>query len=250
MAELRPARLRRHAVVPEDHPREGRRAGRRAADADQGARLRRGVSAQPARLRSRRAASHGYQAYATADLGHASPTKRAAREGLVVDEGVIVEIVRPGTGDPVRRRRGRRSRRHHALQRRLSADPLRHRRPVGGAARALARAAAPTSASRAGWAAPTRRPRCKGMFVHPAPGRGDRRAPSRRSRKARLVVDNRGRQRPHDAARRGRGQRAAQADAIVASIRDVTKLRGEVAFRAPGELPNDGKVIDDVRKYD
>ena len=40
------------------------------------------------------------------------------------------------------------------------------------------------------------------------------------------------------------------AEAIVASIRDVTKLRGEVAFRAPGELPNDGKVIDDVRKYD
>ena len=40
------------------------------------------------------------------------------------------------------------------------------------------------------------------------------------------------------------------ADASSASIRDVTKLRGEVAFRAPGELPNDGKVIDDVRKYD
>ena len=44
--------------------------------------------------------------------------------------------------------------------------------------------------------------------------------------------------------------RSSSADAIVASIRDVTKLRGEVAFHAPGELPNDGKVIDDVRKYD
>ena len=43
---------------------------------------------------------------------------------------------------------------------------------------------------------------------------------------------------------------ASHAEAIVASIRDVTKLRGEVAFRAPGELPNDGKVIDDLRKYD
>ena len=45
------------------------------------------------------------------------------------------------------------------------------------------------------------------------------------------------------------GNASSFADAIVASIRDVTKLRGEVAFRAPGELPNDGKVIDDVRKY-
>jgi phenylacetate-CoA ligase len=40
------------------------------------------------------------------------------------------------------------------------------------------------------------------------------------------------------------------ADAIVATIRDVTKLRGEVMFRKPGELPNDGKVIDDTRKFD
>jgi phenylacetate-CoA ligase len=43
---------------------------------------------------------------------------------------------------------------------------------------------------------------------------------------------------------------SAQADAIVATIRDVTKLRGEVSFRAPGELPNDGKVIEDLRKVD
>jgi phenylacetate-CoA ligase len=42
----------------------------------------------------------------------------------------------------------------------------------------------------------------------------------------------------------------AMADAIVASLRDVTKLRGEVAFVAPGSLPNDGKVIDDRRRYD
>jgi phenylacetate-CoA ligase len=40
------------------------------------------------------------------------------------------------------------------------------------------------------------------------------------------------------------------ADAIVASIRDVTKLRGEVTFRAVDELPNDGKVIDDLRKLE
>lgn len=42
----------------------------------------------------------GYQCYATADLGLIA-YETSAREGLVLDEGVIVEIVRPGTGDPV-----------------------------------------------------------------------------------------------------------------------------------------------------
>jgi phenylacetate-CoA ligase len=68
--------------------------------------------------------------------------------------------------------------------------------------------------------------------------------------RARLVVDN-----PDGSDRmtlhvEARGDLAAQEEAIVASIRDVTKLRGEVAFRAPGELPNDGKVIEDLRKYE
>jgi phenylacetate-CoA ligase len=42
---------------------------------------------------------------------------------------------------------------------------------------------------------------------------------------------------------------AGLAEAIVASIREVTKLRGEVELVPPGTLPNDGKVIDDTRKY-
>jgi len=46
------------------------------------------------------------------------------------------------------------------------------------------------------------------------------------------------------------GNQSSRADDVIASIRDVTKLRGDVVFRAPGELPNDGKVIDDVRKLD
>ena len=50
--------------------------------------------------RSRDAASHGYQVYASADLGSIA-YETSAREGLIVDEGVLVEIVRPGTGDPV-----------------------------------------------------------------------------------------------------------------------------------------------------
>jgi len=45
------------------------------------------------------------------------------------------------------------------------------------------------------------------------------------------------------------GSSAGLADALVASIRDITKLRGEVVLLAPGSLPNDGKVIEDARKY-
>ena len=43
---------------------------------------------------------------------------------------------------------------------------------------------------------------------------------------------------------------SSNAESIAATIRDVTKLRGEVRFHEPGALANDGKVIDDARKYD
>ena len=59
----------------------------------------------------------GYQVYATADLGSIA-YETPAREGLVVDEGVLVEIVRPGHRRPGARRRGRRGRRDHAVERR------------------------------------------------------------------------------------------------------------------------------------
>jgi phenylacetate-CoA ligase len=87
----------------------------------------------------------------------------------------------------------------------------------------------------------------KGMFVHPSQVAAIvRRHPE--ILRARLVVDN-----PDGGDRMTLNVETAgptPADAIVASIRDVTKLRGGVVFRAPGELPNDGKVIEDLRKYD
>jgi phenylacetate-CoA ligase len=46
------------------------------------------------------------------------------------------------------------------------------------------------------------------------------------------------------------GQPEGLADRIAETIRDVTKLRGEVALCAPGSLANDGKVIEDARRYD
>ena len=89
----------------------------------------------------------------------------------------------------------------------------------------------------------------KGMFVHP--GQVDaivKRHPE--VRRARLVVDN-----PKGSDRmilhvEATGMDAQLADAIVASIREVTKLRGEVLFSAVDDLPKDGKVIDDLRKLE
>ena len=74
--------------------------------------------------------------YASADLGLIA-YETPAREGLILDEGVLVEIVRPGTGDPVPPGEVGEVV-VTTLQRRLPADPLRHRRPFGGAARRVA----------------------------------------------------------------------------------------------------------------
>src|SRR5438046_403159 len=89
----------------------------------------------------------------------------------------------------------------------------------------------------------------KGMFVHPSQVAAIvKRHPE--IIRARLIVDN-----PNSSDRMTlhvevAGNASTNADAIVVTIRDVTKLRGEVSFQAPGALANDGKVVDDVRKYD
>ena len=96
-----PAGLRRHAELPEaSWSRRPPRAASAIASLQQGPGRRRGLSASAARLAASSAASQAYQSYATADVGLIA-YETAAREGLVLDEGVIVEIVRPGTGEPV-----------------------------------------------------------------------------------------------------------------------------------------------------
>ena len=89
----------------------------------------------------------------------------------------------------------------------------------------------------------------KGMFVHPSQIAAIvKRHPE--IARGRLVVDN------LEGADRMTlhvevpAHQSSRAEGIVATIRDVTKLRGDVVFHAEGELPNDGKVIDDRRKYD
>jgi len=188
----------------------------------------------------------GYQVYATADLGtiaYESP----AREGLIVDEGVIVEIVRPGTGDPVAPGEVG----EVVVTTLFNADYPLIRFGTGDLS-ALLPGASPcgrTNMRIKGWMGRAdQTTKVKGMFVHPSQVAAIvRRHPE--IMKARLVVDN--------AEGNDRmvlhveiaDDRSTLAEAIVATIRDVTKLRGEVTFRRPGELPNDGKVIDDTRKF-
>jgi phenylacetate-CoA ligase len=189
----------------------------------------------------------GYQVYASADLGSIA-YETVAREGLVVDEGVLVEIVRPGTGDPVAAGEVG----EVVVTSLFNTDYPLIRFGTGDLSAVLPGKSpcGRTNVRIKGWMGRAdQTTKVKGMFVHPAqvaaivarhPEIG----------KARLVVDNAEGADRMTLKVEVRGNRSSSADAIVASIRDITKLRGEVAFLAPNELPNDGKVIDDVRKFD
>jgi len=188
----------------------------------------------------------GYQTYASADLG-AIAYETPAREGLVVDEGVLVEIVTPGTGDPV----APGDVGEVVVTTLYTVDYPLIRFGTGDLS-ALLPGASPcgrTNARIKGWLGRAdQRTKVKGMFVDPAQVAAIvRRHPE--IIRARLVVDN-----PEDADRMMLHVETVQPgaplrDAIAGSIRDVTKLRGDVAFHAAGELANDGKVIDDRRVY-
>ena len=189
----------------------------------------------------------GYQVYATGDLGTIA-YETSAREGLVVDEGVIVEIVRPGTGDPVAPGEVG----EVVVTTLYNTDYPLIRFGTGDLSALLpgVSACGRTNMRIKGWMGRAdQTTKVKGMFVHPsqvaavvAPACGNRQGSPRR-RHCRW-------QRPDDAACRGRPRAAGRPDAIAASIRDITKLRGDVTRRAPGDLPNDGKVIDDTRKFE
>ena len=187
---------------------------------------------------------HGYQAYASADLGLIA-YESAAREGLILDEGVLVEIVRPGTGDPV----------PDGEVGEVVVTTFNTEYPLirfgTGDLSAILPGGSPcgrTNQRIRGWLGRAdQTTKVKGMFVHPAQVADVlKRHPE--IRRARLVVDNpdlNDRMTLHcetDAASE------SLAKAVAVSLRDLTKLRGEVAF-AP-TLPNDGKVIDDTRKYE
>jgi len=187
-----------------------------------------------------------YQVYASADLG-AIAYETEARAGLVVDEGVLVEIVRPGTGDPLAPGEV-----GEVVVTTLfnTLYPL-IRFGTGDLSAFIEgrSACGRTNARIKGWLGRAdQTTKVKGMFVHPSQvAEVVRRHPE--IRRARLVVDNAGGADRMTLHAETAGPRPA-VEAVIGTMREVTKLRGEVAFREPGELPNDGKVIEDLRKIE
>jgi len=193
-------------------------------------------------------AEHGiaaYQCYASADLGLIA-YETEAREGLVLDEGVIVEIVRPGTSDPVAEGEV-----GELVVTTLNPDYPLIRFGTGDLSAVLP-GTCPTGRSNTrikGWMGRADQTvKVRGMFVHPGQVADiTKRFPE--VLKARLVVsgemanDSMHLQVEAASAPDGLDQRISEA------IRDVTKLRGTVQLVAPGSLPNDGKVIEDARSY-
>ena len=183
------------------------------------------------------------QGYGTADLGSIA-YETSAMEGMVIDEGVIVEIVRPGTGDPVGEGEV-----GEVLVTMLNADYPLIRFATGDMSAVLA-GPCPTGRTNMrikGWMGRAdQTTKVKGMFVRPEQvAEVLRRHPE--VAKGRLTVDRDG---DADVMVFAVEADSADAAAIEATLRDVVKLRGSVEVVAPGSLPNDGKVIDDIRKFD
>ena len=186
-----------------------------------------------------------YQCYATADLGLIA-YETAAREGLVLDEGVIVEIVRPGTGDPV----------PEGEVGELVVTTLNPDYPLvrfgTGDLSAVLPGTCPTGRTNTrikGWMGRAdQTTKVRGMFVHPGQvAEVVRRLPE--VLKARLVVGGEMANDHMTLRLETRSTDPALAERAGEAVRDITKLRGAIEMVAPGSLPNDGKVIEDIRSY-
>ncbi len=187
----------------------------------------------------------GFQAYATAEAGVIA-YETAAREGLVLDEGVILEIVRPGTDDPLPAGEV-----GEVVVTVLNPDyPL--LRLGTGDLSAVLPGICPTGRSNTrikGWMGRAdQTAKVRGMFVHPSQVADVlKRHPE--IVKARLVIEGEMANDRMTLRVECAAPPAGLANAVAASVRDITKLRADVELSAPGSLPNDGKVIEDKRSY-
>jgi len=190
------------------------------------------------------------QTYGTADLGlisyESTAPDGAVVDGMIVDEGIILEIVRPGSGDPVAPGEV-----GEVVVTTFNPDyPL--IRFATGDLSAVLDAPSPcgrTNVRIKGWMGRAdQTTKVRAMFVTPKQVNEIARRHAEVKR-ARLVIEGETGAEKMTLKCEVAGKPAGLADALVASIRDVTKLRGEVELVEPGSLPNDGKVIDDLRKY-
>ncbi len=185
------------------------------------------------------------QAYATADLGFIA-YETDAHDGLVLNEDLILEIVRPGTGDPVA----------EGEVGEIVVTTLDPRRPFIRLAVGDLTALVPgrsacgrTNMRIKGWMGRAdQTTKVKGMFVRPEQvAEIAKRHPE--LGRLRLVVRRQGESDAMTLAAETAAGDAGLAKSVAATLAAVTKLKGEVDFVAPGSLPNDGKVIADERTY-
>jgi phenylacetate-CoA ligase len=186
-----------------------------------------------------------YQCYATADIGLIA-YETASREGMVIDEGVIVEIVRPGTGDPVAEGEV-----GELVVTTLNPDYPLIRFGTGDLTAILPGTCATgrTNQRIKGWLGRAdQTTKMRGMFVHP--GQVDQVVKRfAQIQKARLVVSGEMAQDDMQLLVETSHSGTDWLDEVAQAVRDITKLRADIVPVAPGSLPNDGKVIEDARSY-
>src|SRR5262252_3106543 len=187
----------------------------------------------------------GYQAYATADVGLIG-YETVAREGLVIDEGVLVEIVRPGTDDPVPEGEV-----GEVVVTVLATDyPL--LRFGTGDLSAILPGRCPSGRTQQrikGWMGRAdQTTKVRGMLIHPSQVADVVRRHAEIVR-ARVVVEGEMASDRLTFKAEVSTRPEGLVDAIAGSVRDITKLRADVMLSAAGSLPNDGKVIEDARSY-
>jgi phenylacetate-CoA ligase len=190
------------------------------------------------------------QCYASADLGlmayESLMDDGTVNEGMILEEGLILEIVRPGTGDPVPAGEV-----GEVVMTSFNKDYPLIRFGTGDLS-ALLPGRSPcgrTNMRIKGWMGRAdQSTKVRAMFVTPAQVDEVRRR-HREVLRARLVVEGEVGNDRMTLKCEVSEKNSSLSEAIVASIREVTKLRGEVELVDPGTLPNDGKVIEDKRKY-
>ena len=183
------------------------------------------------------------QSYATAELGVIA-YETAALEGMVVNETVIVEIVQPGTGDPVAEGEV-----GEVVVTSFNTDYPMIRLATGDLSAVLAGRSpcGRTNMRIKGWMGRAdQTTKVKGMFVHPGQiAEIAKRHPE--IGRVRLSVTREAEQDVMTLAAECAARPSGLEDAVAASLQSVTKLKGRVTLVAPGTLPNDGKIIADER---
>jgi len=190
------------------------------------------------------------QMYASADLGliayESLMPDGALNDGMILEEALLLEIVRPGTGDPVKPGEV-----GEVVITSFNRDYPLIRFGTGDLSAVLPGTSpcGRTNVRIKGWMGRAdQSTKVRAMFVTPGQvAEVLKRHPE--VLRARLVVDGEAGNDRMTLLCEARERPEALAAALVASMREVTKLRAEVELVAPGTLPNDGKVIEDKRKY-